>query len=192
VVNCVGTKETGTAGWELESLYCEGEVLIIGIVYQESVIDVLLQACGFIALGYKGTGIARGQTFLNTGGLGKSLIVSFNVVDDNSPFALSVDSTKWLDVDSLRGTEIGLFLQSIGPLYRECSIEINYISVEAPDLFEMMIYSSFDFIGWVFCIFEAPCFGVIDGTVRYCFVCSRFVGRSGFVGRLVVGWSRVV
>ena len=187
MVDGVGTKETGAAGWELESFHCEGEVLIIGIIYQESVVDVLLQAFGLIALRYKRASITRSQTFLNTGGLGESLVVSFNVVDDNSPFTLSVDSTKRLDVGSLRGTEVGLFLQGIGPLYRQFSVEVDYISVKAPDLLEMLIYSSLNLIGWVFSIFKAPSFGVVDGTVRH-----SFVYRFGFVGRLVVGWSWLV
>jgi len=166
VVNCVGTKETGAAGWELECFHCEGEVLIIGIIHQESVVDVLLQAFGFIALRHKRASITRSQTLLNTGGLGESLVVSFNVVDDNSPFTLSVDSTKRLDIGSLRGAEEGLFLQSIRPLYREFSVEVNYISIEAPDFLEVSIYSSLNLIGWVFFIFKAPGFGVIDGTGR--------------------------
>ena len=117
MVRCVGTKETGTAGWELEGLHSEGEVLIIGIIHKETVVDGLLQAFGLIALWYKWAGITRSQTFLNTGGLGESLVVSFNVVDNDSPFAFGVDSTKRPDVGSLRGAEIGLFLQSIRPLY---------------------------------------------------------------------------
>jgi len=118
VVNGVGTKETGTAGWELECLHSEGEVLIIRIIYQEAVVDVLLQAFGLIALRYKGASITRSQTFFNTGGLGESFVVSFNIVDNDSPFTLSVDGTKRPDVGSLRGTEIGLFLQGIRPLNR--------------------------------------------------------------------------
>jgi len=117
VVDGVGTKETGAAGWELESFHCEGEVLIIGIIYQESDVDALLETFGLIALRHKRASITRSQTFLNTGGLGESLVVSFNVVDDNSPFTLSVDSTKRLDVGSLGGTEVGLFLQSFRPFY---------------------------------------------------------------------------
>jgi len=117
VVDGVGTKETGAASWELESFHCEGEVLIIGIIYQESDIDALLETFGLIAFRNKRASITRSQTFLNTGGLGESLVVSFNVVDDNSPFSLSVDSTKRLDVGSLGGTEVGLFLQSFRPFY---------------------------------------------------------------------------
>jgi len=118
VVNGVGTKETGTAGWELEGLHSEGEVLIIGIIYQEAVVDVLLQALGLIALRYKRTSITRSQTFLNTGSLGESLVMSFNVVDNDSPFTFSVDGTKRSDVGSFRGTEVSFFLQGIGPLNR--------------------------------------------------------------------------
>jgi len=172
VVNCVGIKETGTACWELEGFHCKGEVPIIRIVYQESVVDVLLQAFGLVALRYKRAGITRSQAFLNTGGLGESLVVSFNVVDDYSPFTMSVDSTKRLDVDSLRGTKVGLFLQGIRPLYRKCSVEINHVSIEAPYFLEMLIYSGFNLIGWVFSIFKTPSFGVVDGTGR---ITCRFV-----------------
>jgi len=116
VINCVCTKKTGTAGWELEGLHSEGEVLIIRIVHEETVVDRLLQAFGLVALWYKWAGITRSQTFLNTGGLGESLVVSFNVVDNDSPFAFGVDGTKRSDIGSLRGAEIGLFLQSVWPL----------------------------------------------------------------------------
>jgi len=109
VINCVSTKKTGTTGWELEGFYSEWEVLIIWVVDHKSVVDGLLQALGFIALRHQRASISRSQTFLNAGGLGESLIVSFKVVDDDSPFTLSVDSAQRPDVGSLRGTEVSLF-----------------------------------------------------------------------------------
>jgi len=95
VVNGIGTKETGTAGWELEGFHSEGEVLIIGIVDYKAVVDGLLQALGSITHRHQRACISRSQTFLNASGLCQSLalIVSFDVVDDDSPFALSVDSS---------------------------------------------------------------------------------------------------
>jgi len=167
VVNGIGTKETGTASWELECLHSEGEVLIIRIMYQEAVVDVLLQTLGLIALRYKWASITRSQTFFNTGGLGESFVVSFNIIHNDSPFTLSVDGTKRSDVGSFRWTEIGLFLQSIGPLNREFSVEVGNISIEAPDLLEVIVYCSLNLILWVFFIFNAPCLGVVDGAGRF-------------------------
>jgi len=65
----------------------------------------------------------------------------------------------------------------------------------------MMIYGSLNLISWVFSIFKAPGFGVVDGTVRYSFVYGlgligrlRLVVRWSWVVRWsrAVGWSRVV
>jgi len=167
MVNGVGTKETGTAGWELEGLHSEGEVLIIRIMYQEAVVDVLLQTLGLVALRHKRASITRSQTFFNTGGLGESFVVSFNIVDNDSPFTFSVDGTKRSDVGSLRGAEIGLFLQGCGPLNREFSVEVGNISIEAPDLLEVIVYCSLNLILWVFFIFDTPCFGVVDRASRF-------------------------
>ena len=46
---------TGTSGRQFKALDGEWQVLIIGIVDEESVIDGFLQALGFVALGDKGT-----------------------------------------------------------------------------------------------------------------------------------------
>jgi len=162
VVNCVCTKETGTAGWELEGFNSEWEVLIIRIEDKESVVDVLLQTFALIALWYKRTGITGSQTLFNTGGLSQSFVMSFDIVNNDSPFAFGVDSTKRSDVGSLRWAKVSFFFQSIGSLNREFSVEVSYISIEAPDLFEMSINGSLYFICWVLCIFKTPSFGVVD------------------------------
>jgi len=196
VINCVGTKKTGTAGWELEGFYGEWEVLIIWVVDHKAVVDGLLQALGFIALRDQRAGISRGPTFFNTGGLGESLIVSLKVVDDDSPFALSVDSSQRSDVGSLRGTEVSLFLQGCGPLNRQLSVELSYISIEVPELCEVIINCSLQFVSWVFSIFKAPVLSVVDRAGRVLsFVCMYwFVSWCWFIGSwlMVVSWSMLI
>jgi len=191
VVNCVCTQETGTTGWELEGFHSEGEVLIIGIIDYEAVVDGLLQALCLITLRHKRAGITRSQTLLNAGSLGESFIVSFNVVDDNSPFALGVDSAQRPDVGSLRGTEVCLFLQGSRPLNGQLSVEVSYISIEALELLEMMFNGSLDLISWVLFIFKAPGLGVVDRASRRISVMwvSRFVGSRLLV---MVGWSVMI
>jgi len=196
VINCVSTKKTSTAGWELESFNSEWEVLIIWVVDHKAVIDGLLQALGFIALRYQRAGISRSPTFFNTGGLGKSLIVSLKVVDDDSPFALSVDSSQRSDVGSLRGTEVSLFLQGSRPLNRQLGVELSYISIKVPELCEVIINSSLQLICWVFSIFKAPSLGVVDRAGRVLsFVCMYwFVSWCWFIDSwlMMVSWPMLV
>jgi len=130
VIDCVCIQKTSTTCWKLEGLNGEWEVLIIRIVDEETVVDGLLKALGSIALRHQRAGFSRGKTFLDTGGLGKSFIVDFDVVDNDSPFALSVDSTQRLYICGLGGAKISLFFKSIGPLYGERSVEVSNISIQ--------------------------------------------------------------
>ena len=45
----VGAVVAGTGGGQLEGLDGEGEVLVIGVVDEEPVVDVLLEALGLVA-----------------------------------------------------------------------------------------------------------------------------------------------
>ena len=85
--------------------------------------------------------------------------MSINVVDDDSPFALSVDSTKRPDVGSLRWTQVCFFLQGSGPLNRQISVKVSNISIEALELLEVIVNSSLQLIGWILIIFKAPSLG---------------------------------
>jgi len=168
-----------------------------------------LEAFRFIALRHQRAGISRGQTFLNTGGLSQSLIVNFNVVDNDSPFALSVDKTLRLAIYCVGGAKVSLFLQGVGPLYRQRGVEVSNISIQREELLVVSFSSMLDLIGWVLIILQAPGLCSISSTswnsrfmVFICW-CSRFM--VGFVcwcwfvgwGRSVgwcwfVGWSRSV
>lgn len=83
---------------KLESLDGKGEILIIGIEGEESVVDALLETLGLIAGGNKGAGLSGSSALLNSGGLGKGLVVGLYSVDNNSPFSISVHGTEGLDV----------------------------------------------------------------------------------------------
>lgn len=72
--------------------------MVIGIIDQESVVDGFLQALSFITLGNKRTSGSGGGALLDTGSLGKSFVMCLNSVNNDSPFSISIDSTKWLNV----------------------------------------------------------------------------------------------
>jgi hypothetical protein len=88
----------GTCRWQLECLDGEGEVLIIGVIDKEPVVDGLLETLGLVTGRHKGARLSSSCTLLNTSSLGKGLIVSLHSVNNNSPLAVSVDSTKRLNV----------------------------------------------------------------------------------------------
>ncbi len=65
----VGAVVAGAGGGEPEGLDGEGQVLVVGVVHQEAVVDGLLQALGLVALGNEGAVGAGGRALLNAGGL---------------------------------------------------------------------------------------------------------------------------
>lgn len=94
----VGSIVAGTGRWQLECLDGEWEVLVIRIVDKESVVDGLLETLSLVTGGNKGTSFASCGALLDTSGLGKSFIMCLNSVNNDSPFSISIDSTKWLNV----------------------------------------------------------------------------------------------
>jgi len=90
--------------------------MIIRIIDQKSVVDRFLQALGFIALWDKRTGLSSSGTFLNTGGLGQSFVMGFDVVDDEPPFSINVNGGNGLNISGFRWAQVGFFnnfLQSV-------------------------------------------------------------------------------
>ena len=61
----VGAVVAGAGGRQLEGLDGEGEVLVIGVVGEEAVVDALLQALGLVAGGHQGTRLSGGVALLN-------------------------------------------------------------------------------------------------------------------------------
>jgi len=89
-----------TSRWELECLDGEGEILIVSIIDKEPVVDGLLKALSLVTGRHQGTSLSSSGALFNTSSLGKSLVVSLYSVNNNSPLAISVDSTQGLDVSS--------------------------------------------------------------------------------------------
>ena len=108
VLELVGAVVAGAGRGELEALDGEGEVLVIGVVDEEAVVDGLLQALGLVALGHEGAGGAGGGAVLDAGGLAQGLVVRLDVVDDDPPLAVHVDGAPRLDVLGLGGAEVRL------------------------------------------------------------------------------------
>jgi hypothetical protein len=152
---------TGTSRRQLEALNSEGQVMIIRIVDQKSVVDGFLQALGFIALRNKRASVSSCGTFFNTSGLGQSFIVGLNMVDHNSPFTGDIDGSQRLDVSSLRGAQICFLNDFFQPIDRVVSVGQN-ILVHLLHRIVVIFDSLLDFIGGVFGVFEAPGFWVVN------------------------------
>ena len=90
--------------------------MIIGIVDQKAVADGLLQALGFVALRNKRTSLSSSGTFFNTGSLGQSFVVGFDIVNNEPPFSVNVNGGNWLNISGFRWAQVGFFnnfLQSV-------------------------------------------------------------------------------
>ena len=90
--------------------------MIIRIVDQKSVVDRFLQALGFVTLRDKRTSLSSGGTFFDTGGLGQSFVMGFDVVNDEPPFSVNVNGGNWLNISGFRWAQVGFFnnfLQSV-------------------------------------------------------------------------------
>lgn len=85
--------------------------MIIRIVDEKSVVDVLLDTLGVVAVRYERTGLPSSGAFLHPGGLGQSLVVSLHAVHDDSPLARGVDGSERGEVGGGAGTEESLLAQ---------------------------------------------------------------------------------
>lgn len=84
---------TSARGWQLEGLNGEGEVCVIRVIHQESVINGLLDTFCLITRRNEGAGFTGSITLLYPGSLCESLIVSLDPIDHNSPFSSRVKSS---------------------------------------------------------------------------------------------------
>lgn len=182
MVDGVGAQETGATGRKLECLDGEGEVLIIGVVDEEAVIDGLLQALGLVAIRHQRACVARGQTLFDACSLSKSLIMDIDIVYNHTPFALCVLGTKGPHVSGLRWAQVSFLLQGVWSLDRQLGVKINYVSIKGEDLFVVVFGRVFDLVGGILGVFEAPRLGCVGGACWHCRLVSVLVGRLGMVG----------
>lgn len=83
----VGPVVAGAGGGQGECVDGEGEVVIIGIVHQKSVIDVLLDTFSLVTLRHERTRRPHCSALLHTGRLCEGLVVSLHAVHDDPPLA---------------------------------------------------------------------------------------------------------
>ena len=98
MIECITLSVASATGRELEGVNGKWKVMIVWVVDKEPVDDIFLKAFGFVAFGNFGTSFTSCFTFFDACCLGEDIVIHFNVVDDNSPFSVGVDCTKWSDV----------------------------------------------------------------------------------------------
>jgi len=111
---------------ELVSVDEEPSVWVARVNREHSVVDILLGALGLVARGEKTTSRVREQTGLKTGGLGVVVVtvsVSLrDVLEDDSPVSLNIDSASDLGVINIRGAKITLRSNPVSCVIRRWSL----------------------------------------------------------------------
>ena len=96
----------------------EAPVGVAGVDGEHPVVDVLLGALGLVAGGQQPAGAVRGQAGLQPGGLGVVVVAVAvalgDVLEDDPPVALNVDSPGDLGVVNLGGAEVALGPDPVG------------------------------------------------------------------------------
>jgi len=169
----------GACGRQLESLDGEGEVLVIGVVDEEPVVDALLEALGLVAGGHQGASLASRCTLLDPRGLGECLVVGLHSVHDHPPLAVCVDRPEGHDVSSFGWTEVSLLHDLLQSVHAVLSVG-QHILVDCLDALVVVLKGMLNLVGGVLGILETPGLGVVNGT------------DGGLVCIMVWGWSRVV
>ena len=177
----------GASRWQLEGLDGEWEVLVIGIVDQEPVVDVLLEALGLVAGRDEGAGLSSSGALLNAGGLGESLVVSLHSVDDNPPLSVSVDGSPGLDVGGDGGAEVGLLHDLLQSLHAVLSVG-EHILVDGLDTLVVVLESVLNLVCGIFRILQAPSLGVSNAALWWFVIVWLGVG----LGFMVRGGGGVV
>lgn len=178
-----------TSGGQLKALNSEGQVLIIGIVDQETVVDGLLQALGFVALRDQGASRSGGGALFDAGGLGQGLVVGLDVVDHDAPLAVNVDGPQGLDVAGLRGAQVGFLDDLLQPVDGVVGVG-QHVLVHLLHRVVVVLDGLLDLVGGVLGVLKAPGLGVTGGAfglmVRLGMV-NGVVGSGVMRGRVVRG-----
>ena len=164
VVEGGGAEEAGAAGGQLEGFYGEGEVLVVGVVDEEAVVDGLLQTLGLVAVWHQRAGLAGGEALLQAGGLRQGLVVHFDAVDDDAPLALRVDGAQRPHVGGLRWAEVGLVVVVAGQVHGQLCVEVSHVRVQGEQLFCVTLGGRLDLVGRVVLVLEAPRLAAGEGT----------------------------
>lgn len=186
----VGAVEAGAGGGQLEAVEGEGQVLIIGIVDEEPVVDGLLDALGLVALGDKGALGAGSGAGLDSGRLGEGLVVGLDVVDDDLPVAVDVDGSQGLDVGSLGGAEVGLLDDLVQPVDAVVGVG-EHVLVHLLDGVVVVLEGLLDLVGGVLLVLQAPGSRVTSGTAGWAVHGRVSIGWLGMKGEGSIGSGSV-
>jgi len=122
----LGGEVARTSAGQLVCVDEEPSVWVTRINREHSVVDILLGALGLVARGEKTTSRVREQTGLKTGGLGVVVVtvsVSLrDVLEDDSPVSLNIDSASDLGVINIRGAKITLGSNPVSCVIRRWSL----------------------------------------------------------------------
>ena len=103
---------TGAGTGQLVGVDEESSVGITGVEGEHSVVDVLLSTLGLVAGGQQSAGAVREQAGLQSGGLGVVVVTVAvtlgDVLEDDPPVTLNIDSPGDLGVVNIGGTEVTL------------------------------------------------------------------------------------
>merc|ERR1719431_60821 len=120
----LGGEVARTSAGQLVCVNEEPSVWVTRINREHSVVNILLGALGLVARGKKTTSRVREQTGLKTGGLGIVVVtVSLrDVLEDDSPVSLNIDSASDLGVINIRGAKITLGSNPVSCVIRRWSL----------------------------------------------------------------------
>jgi len=161
----VGTVVTGAGRGKLERLDGEGEVLVVGVVDEEPVIDVLLKTLSLVAGGDERTRLSCTGALLNSSGLGKSLVVCLDTIHYHSPLPISIDRPERHDIGSDRRTQVSLLHQLLQSVHTILSVSQD-ILVYGLDTFVVILESVLYLIGWILRVLQAPSLDVMERACR--------------------------
>ena len=181
----VGSVVAGAGGGKLEGLDGKGEVLVIGVIDQEPVVDVLLETLCLVTRGHQGAAVSGGGALLNPGGLTQGLVVGLDSVNDDPPLAVGVDGAQGLDVGGDGGAEVSLLDNLLQPVHAVLGVG-EHVLVNGLDTLVVVLEGVLNLVGGVLGVLETPGLGVIDGAL------GGSVGLSMVSGLGVVGGGSVV
>lgn len=130
---------TRASRWKLVGINEESTVGITGVQGQHAVVHILLCAFALVARGQEAASGIWGLTCLQTGSLGV-VVVSISVVfgdvlKDNAPIPLNVDSTFNLDVVNIAWAQIALRSDPVGRIIRTMTLGSTSVVVVVETVF---------------------------------------------------------
>ena len=179
----VGSVQAGASRGQLEALDGEGEVLVIGIVDEESVVDGLLQTLGLVAFGHERARRSGAGALLDAGGLAEGFVVGLDAIDDDPPLAVDVDGSQGLDVFGFGGAQVSLLDDVLKTVDGVLGVGQD-ILVELLHGIVVILDGLLDLVGGVFGVLETISVGLVVDQLGA-------LGRAVIVGGVMRGSIRV-